>query len=115
MVSELAGFYITDTDRVPILGNFTVQTQIFNVLKDYSKIDRATTLPISGVVPSNTFICNPSCLWGDCVNNTCICYAGYSGSDCSSYNAPNTQNKIGMNLQGMSYWTTQHPFIDMHR
>lgn len=25
------------------------------------------------------------------------------------------QNKIGMNLQGVSYWTTQHPFIDMHR
>jgi hypothetical protein len=49
------------------------------------------------------------------VFNNCYCYAGYSGSDCSIYTAPNIQNKIGMNLQGISYWTTQHPFIDMNK
>lgn len=115
MISELISPYIMDADRVPILSNFTVATQVFNVLSDYSNANRVTTLPISGVVPSNTFVCNPACLWGDCVKNTCVCYAGYSGSDCSTYNAPNNQNKIGMNLQGVSYWNTQHPFIDMHR
>ena len=115
MISELIGPFIMDADRVPILSNFSVATPVFNVLSDYSNNGRSTTLPVSGVVPSNTFICNPACLWGDCVKNICVCYAGYSGSDCSTYTPPNTQNKIGMNLQGLSYWTTQHPFIDMHR
>lgn len=72
-------------------------------------------MPTSGVVPPNPFVCTPPCVWGDCVYNACQCYAGYSGSDCSVYTPPNTQNRIGMNLQGVAYWTTQHPFIDMHR
>ena len=115
MISELIGSYIMDADRVPILSNFSDATPVFSALKDYSNINRATILPISGVVPSNNFVCSPACLWGDCVNNACVCYAGYSGSDCSTYTFPDSQNKIGMNLQGVSYWTTQHPFIDMHK
>ncbi len=103
------------SDRVPILSNMITKTQIFKVLQDYSSNNRVTILPLSGVVPSNPFICNPSCVWGDCVNDSCVCYAGYSGTDCSVYSSPNIQNKIGMNLQGLAYWTTQHPFTDMHR
>lgn len=73
-------------------------------------------MPTFGSVPTNPFICSPSCVWGDCINNVCACYAGYSGNACNiTVNMPASQDKIGINLQGVSYWTTQHPYIDMHK
>lgn len=73
-------------------------------------------MPTFGSVPVNPFICSPSCVWGDCINNVCACYAGYSGNSCNTtVNLPASQDKIGINLQGISYWTTQHPYIDMHK
>lgn len=115
MFSQLVGTYTNTSSVVPLLPNLNSTTQIYKALSDYSLSSRVTTLPTFGTVPGNPFTCSPSCVWGDCVYNVCKCYAGYSGSDCSVYTAPNVQNKIGMNLQGVSYWTTQHPFIDMHR
>ena len=115
MFSQLVGPFTNTSSVVPLLANLNSTTQTYTALREYALNGRTTTLPISGVVPPNPFTCSPSCVWGDCVYNICQCYAGYSGSDCSVYTAPNTQNKIGMNLQGVSYWTTQHPFIDMHR
>lgn len=115
MFSEFIGKYSTDNDRIPILSNLTSTTPIWDVLNDYSSNNRVTTLITSGTVPTNPFVCNPTCVWGDCVKDSCVCYAGYSGNDCSIYTPPNVQNKVGVNLQGVSYWTTQHPFIDMQR
>jgi hypothetical protein len=115
MFSQLVGAFTNTSNVVPLLANLNSTTQTYRALRDYALSGRTTTLPISGVVPPNPFTCSPACVWGDCVNNICQCYAGYSGSNCSVYTAPNTQNKIGMNLQGVAYWTTQHPFIDMHR
>jgi hypothetical protein len=76
--------------------------------------NRTSILPLVGTLPPNPNNCT-GCLWGDCVLNTCACYAGYSGPTCSVYTAPTQQNKIGVNLQGLSYWTTQTPFIDLHK
>jgi hypothetical protein len=115
MFSQLVGQFTNNSNIVPLLSNLNSTTQNYLALRQYALSGRTTTLPTSGVVPPNPFTCSPSCVWGDCVYNACNCYAGYSGSDCSIYTAPNTQNKIGMNLQGVAYWTTQHPFIDMHR
>ena len=115
MFSQLVGPYTNNSDIIPLVSNLNSVTQIFNVLKDYSTNNRVTTIPFSGTVPLNPFTCNPGCQWGDCVSNACVCYVGYSGNDCSIYTPPNIQNKIGINLQGVSYWTTQHPFIDLHR
>lgn len=115
LFSQLVGTFTWNTDIVPIQPNLNSPTQIFNVLSDYALNGRTTTLPISGLVPPNPFTCTPSCEWGDCINNQCSCYAGYSGPSCSVYSQPTQQNKIGVNLQGVTYWTTQHPFIDMHR
>lgn len=115
LYSQMVGQLTTNSDIVPLLTNLNSVTQIYTALKQYSLNGRSTTLPTSGSVPANPFTCTPSCVWGDCINNTCSCYAGYSGADCSVYTPPNSQNKLGMNLQGVSYWTTQTPFIDMHR
>jgi hypothetical protein len=113
--SQLFGIFTTNSDFVPLLADLSSTTQIYTALRQYAVNGRATTLPVAGTVPANPFTCSPTCVWGDCIMNTCSCYAGYSGNDCSSYTAPNTQNNLGVNVQGVSYWTTQTPFIDMHR
>lgn len=115
MYSQLVGPYTNNSDIIPLLPNLNSTTQLYNALKQYALSNRMTTLPLFTSLPNNQFVCNPSCQWGDCVNNVCVCYVGYSGSDCTAYTSPNVQNKIGMNLQGLSYWTTQNPFIDMHK
>lgn len=115
MYSQLVGVFTNNTDIVPILSNLNSTTQLYTALKDYALNSRVTTLPLFTSLPTNPFTCFPACVWGDCVRNVCACYAGYSGADCSVYTAPNSQNKVGMNLQGLSYWTTQAPFIDLHR
>jgi hypothetical protein len=115
MFSQLVGVFTNASNFVPLLANLNSTTLAYTALKQYALNGRVSTLPISGTVPPNPFSCTPACQWGDCVYNSCQCYAGYSGSDCSVYTAPNVQNKIGMNLQGVAYWTTQHPFLDLHR
>ena len=104
-----------DWDFVPLVPFLNTTTPTYLALNQSVFNNRTTTLPISGTVPSDPSVCSPSCLWGDCILNICACYAGYSGADCSVYTPQAQQNKIGVNLQGLSYWTTQHPFIDMHR
>lgn len=104
-----------DMDFVPLVPFLNVTTPAYNALNDSVFKNRTSTLPISGTVPSNPSICSPNCIWGDCILNTCSCYAGYSGADCSVYTPITQQNKIGVNLQGVAYYTTQNPFIDLHR
>jgi hypothetical protein len=115
MFSTLVGAFTTSRDIVPVLASLSVVTPTWTALYQSLYNNRITILPTFGTVPSNPFVCSPICQWGDCVNNVCACYVGYSGSDCSIYTAPNVQNQIGINLQGIAYWTTQHPFIDLHR
>ena len=115
LYSQLVGTFTNNSDIVPLLSDLGSFTQTYTALKQYALNGRTTTLPLSGTVPPNPFTCTPACVWGDCVNNSCSCYAGYSGDDCSVYTPSNLQNKIGVNLQGVSYWTTQTPFIDLHR
>jgi len=115
MYSQLVGAFTTSRDIVPLLAYLNQTTPAWTALYQSLFNNRTTILPTVGTVPANPFTCSPTCKWGDCVNNACSCYAGYSGSDCSTYTPPNVQNKIGMNLQGIVYWTTQHPFIDLHR
>lgn len=81
MFSQLVGPFTAASNIVPLLSNLSSTTQIYNAIKQSQGItsNRVTTLPLFGTVPSNPFVCNPACVWGDCVNNTCVCYAGYSG------------------------------------
>lgn len=111
----MSGAFTYDTDVRGIVPYLNTTTPLFRALTDLKLTGRKTILPTSGTVPANPSTCNPQCVWGDCILNTCACFAGYSGSDCSVYTAPNQQNKIGVNLQGLSYWTTQTPFVDLHR
>ena len=100
---------------VPLVPFLNTTTPAFKALSQSVSNGRTSILPISGTVPSNPSVCAPACAWGDCVLNRCACYAGYSGADCSIYTPNNNQNKIGVNLQGISYYNTQTPFIDLHR
>jgi len=115
MYSQLVGAFTTGRDIVPLLPYLNMTTPAYTALNQSFFNNRTTILATFGTVPPNPFKCSPACQWGDCVRNICACYAGYSGNSCSIYTAPNLQNKIGMNLQGVVYWTTQHPFIDLHR
>jgi hypothetical protein len=104
-----------DIDFVPLIPYLNMTTPIFRALNESIFSNRVSTLPISGILPQNPSVCQPSCVWGDCILNSCSCYSGYSGNNCSIYTPSNVQNQIGVNLQGVSYWTTQTPFIDLHR
>jgi hypothetical protein len=104
-----------DMDFVPLVPFLNMTTPAYNALNDSVLKSRTSTLPIAGSVPANPSVCSAGCVWGDCILNTCACYAGYSGADCSIYTPISQQNKIGVNLQGISYWSTQNPFIDLHR
>ncbi len=104
-----------DIDFIPLVPFLNMTTPTYRALNESVFNKRLTTLPISGTVPADPSKCSSGCLWGDCILNACSCYSGYSGVDCSVYTALTTQNKIGVNLQGVSYWTTQQPFIDLHR
>lgn len=98
-----------------MLDFLNTTTPAYTAVKEFVANGRKTALITTGKVPSNPFNCDPKCVWGDCINNQCACYAGYSGPTCETYAAPVGQKKIGMGLQGVTYWSTQHPFIDMHR
>lgn len=111
----VGGGFTLNTDIVPLVPYLNMTTPTYTAISEYVTRGRRTTLPLAGTVPTNPFVCQPACVWGDCINNACACYAGYSGPDCTIYTRPTGQNKIGVNVQGVSYWTTQHPFIDLHR
>ena len=60
----------------------------------------------------NLLVCN-GCQSGTCNNGTCQCWAGYSGINCSIEVSVNYINSnLGINLAGLSYWSTQHLFKD---
>jgi hypothetical protein len=66
--------------------------------------------------------CSPACVWGICVSGTCSCFVGYEGADCSEVSATRPVNEcqggfspVGVNLNGMSYWSTQWDYIDVFK
>lgn len=57
--------------------------------------------------------CAPSCVYGDCIDGHCACWAGFGGPACSTeVFRPNNHSSIGTNLGGVSYWTTEWAFVD---
>lgn len=62
--------------------------------------------------PSDNFVCSPECKWGDCINNTCVCYQGASGQACDVLGPRTSQQKIGMNLGAIADYSTENPLVD---
>ena len=61
----------------------------------------------------NLISCSAGCIGGTCNNGTCACWPGFSGADCSTEISVNYVNaNLGINLGGLSYWSTQHLFKD---
>ena len=53
------------------------------------------------------------CQFGSCLDGNCECWAGYTGSSCSTPTSkPNQNSLIGTTLSGFSYWTTEWIFVD---
>jgi hypothetical protein len=76
MCSRLVEPFTDDRDDVPLLPFLNTTTTVYNatiqrILQIYN---RDSTFPQFGVLPSNNFVCNPLCVWGDCINNICSCY-----------------------------------------
>lgn len=68
---------------VPLLRSLNGSTTpTYDAVMGAIKKGRKSSFPLSKPVPTDNFVCTPSCVWGDCVNNSCICYVGYSGPAC---------------------------------
>lgn len=72
----------------------------------------------NGLASSNCYgpnlaVCSMGCVYGTCNNGTCNCWPGYSGSNCTTEIPTSFVNpNLGINLAGLSYWSTQHLFKD---
>lgn len=63
----------------------------------------------------NLCACN-NCENGTCMGGECRCWAGFEGDDCTEVAAegkPNDGSPIGIGLSGLSYWSSQWPFVDV--
>ncbi|XP_060082274.1 uncharacterized protein LOC132561592 [Ylistrum balloti] len=60
--------------------------------------------------------CTQSCNYGTCWNGQCECWTGYTGHTCSQYDPltmPNRNVTVGMNLGGLSYYSSEIKFVDV--
>ncbi|ESO92166.1 hypothetical protein LOTGIDRAFT_233215 [Lottia gigantea] len=60
--------------------------------------------------------CSQPCKYGDCRNGQCQCWNGYKGVECSQYDPTIMTNngiKMGMNLGGISYYSSELKFVDI--
>lgn len=98
---------------VPLLRALNgTTTPVYDAIKASAVSGRTSAFPLSVPPPSDNFVCSPACVWGDCINNTCICYIGYSGAACDVASPISEQQKIGMNLAGVADYSTELPFVD---
>lgn len=60
--------------------------------------------------------CSEDCKYGTCWNGQCECWAGYTGHTCSHFDPltmPNRNVSIGMNIAGLSYYSSEVKFVDV--
>jgi hypothetical protein len=78
----------------------------------------ATTAALPALLPAPA-ACAPACVWGTCWEGACVCFAGASGADCAALGrggaASCGSGSIGMNVGGLSDWSTQHLYVDTHK
>jgi len=80
---------------------------------------RRSTLPFVGA-PAALAVCSPACVWGTCFRDACQCFAGYTGPTCSVVTAKvndcgRSALPVGINLGGISDWTSEWDFVDVFR
>jgi hypothetical protein len=58
-----------------------------------------------------------SCLWGTRYKGRCVCYAGYSGTDCTTrVPKPNDcTDDAGINLAGLADWSSELLYVDIFK
>ncbi|KAK7495013.1 hypothetical protein BaRGS_00013653, partial [Batillaria attramentaria] len=79
---------------------------------------RASVRQAGNGLLQNTNVCGtvPARQWGACRNGQCECYEGYKGDDCSQYDPNIMMNKdvsIGMNIGGISYYSSEVKWVDV--
>ena len=60
------------------------------------------------------------CKWGTCFDGTCHCFNGFSGTNCDQQtkkylDCASNSTKFGVNPYGLSDWSTELTFVDIHR
>jgi hypothetical protein len=73
--------------------------------------NKTTSLPftLADVAQPAKISCSPKCKWGTCFKGSCVCYDGYTGSDCSQITTkyldchPDS-TQFGMNAGGLADW-----------
>jgi hypothetical protein len=112
MISRLVEPWTDGRDYVPLLRYLNASTPAYNAVAAYCVNGTVGTFALSASIPSDNFTCSPTCAWGDCLNNSCVCYQGYSGSACDVLQPSSNQKNIGMNLAGIADYSTEIPLVD---
>lgn len=95
----------------------------FQALVDYAVGIRSTLPYTSADIPSlihpKEYVCIHGCVWGTCFKDSCVCFAGYSGQDCSQLlSKPNRENDcnadIGVVPNGLADWSSEWSFVNLH-
>jgi hypothetical protein len=67
--------------------------------------------PSANCYAPNQLSCSPICVNGDCRNGNCQCWPGFTGATCETPQpASFPNNYLGVNLAGLSYYSTQYIF-----
>ena len=89
------------TKRCEVSCRSDVKNKYSTIVMDSSQCNRPDEVVCSG------------CKFGSCVKNTCECWNGYSGIDCSiKVKKINEGSLVGMNLAGIAYYSSEWTFVD---
>jgi hypothetical protein len=85
----------------------------------------ACALPTQTCLRPGVCSCAAPCVYGDCIRGGCACWAGYGGRTCARRVRPHEAaasggfnalfSPMGLNLGGLSYWSSETPFCNLMR
>ncbi|GFR45710.1 hypothetical protein Agub_g7119, partial [Astrephomene gubernaculifera] len=74
---------------------------------------------LQAIAPPPKAQCDPSCVYGDCVDGECECWAGVTGDACETLGSASTPSAcnqaVGVVLEGISDWSRSWTFVDVFK
>jgi hypothetical protein len=91
----------------------------YSALIDYKKGVRSALAFTSAdlAAPPDHHACAAPCQWGSCQLGECVCFAGYSGANCSAAapKRPDCNSDTGINLAGVVDWSPEWVYLDVFK